>query len=610
MRSIFLLIFLISPLFIFAQSVNDDCVNALELTNVSNYCSEFGAFNNFGATPSLPIDYVCIPNEDSAKDVWFKFTAIANYVHLQVNGKSSLNPGGTLISPQLVLFSGPCNALVEINCQSDGFQTNHLELFAGPLIPGNTYYLNISARDAHVGTFQLCVNNYDQNLVPDGDCPTSRVLCDKSSVFIEAVFDPGAMNNEVDPSTCIPEEIASSWFRWTCSKSGTLTLKLTPNKPEDDLDFAVYELPNGVDDCSGKRIIRCCASGENVGEPFELWKQCTGPTGMNLTSSDTQEDPGCNNGNDSWVKYIDMVEGKSYALFVNNFSQSGQGYTMEFGGTGEFLGARANFEVMPEETCYEDSLTFINTSTAPTDPIVNYQWSFGSTAQPSTSLDPNPPKVKFDKPGYKSVSLTVTSEEGCVDTYTKNFIAKCCENPLEVDLSAVPSESVLLGDPITLNATIYNAVGPTVYEWIPADYLKSCFNCNTVTFVPVKDETFYVQVEDEKGCIANDSLSIRIVDVTDVVAPNVFSPNYDGINDNFNIFPNRGAKTIKLLRIYNRWGACVYEGRGLTPSDDTQGWDGTFKGKECNPDVYVYYSEIEFLNGRIQVVKGSITLVR
>ena len=91
---------------------------------------------------------------------------------------------------------------------------------------------------------------------------------------------------------------------------------------------------------------------------------------------------------------------------------------------------------------------------------------------------------------------------------------------------------------------------------------------------------------------------------------NIFSPNYDGINDYFNIFPNRGAKTIKKLLVFNRWGACVYEGSNLRPGNDGEGWDGTFKGKECNPDVYVYYSEVEFLNGRIQIVKGSITLVR
>ena len=610
MRLFLLLNLIIFSVTAIAQPSNDVCNTATELTNISNFCSDYGAYNNFGAKPSIPNSNICIPNDATAKDVWFKFVAIANYVNLVVNGKSPNNPGGTLISPQLLLYSGTCNALLEIDCISDAFQNNNVEIFAGPLTPGQTYYINVSARNDNVGTFQLCINNYNQNFVPDGDCPTSRKLCDKSTVFIDAVFDPGKITNEIPNFTCIGYEKASSWFRWTCSKSGTLTLKLSPTKLDDDLDFAVFELTGGIDDCASKRMIRCCASGENVGEPYELWKQCTGPTGMNLTSTDEQEQPGCGNGNDSYVKYIDMEEGKSYALFVNNFSKSGKGYTMEFGGTGEFLGARANFDVIPDGTCFEDSLTFINKSIAPTDPIVDYKWNFGNAANPNSYNDANPPKVKYASPGYKSVSLTITSKDGCVDTYVKNFVAQCCVDPLSVDLTVNPSDVVLLGDKITLNGIVTNAVGSVKYEWIPANLIQECFTCPSVSLIPVKDDIFHVLVEDNKGCIAEDSIEIRIVDITDVVAPNIFSPNYDGINDYFNIFPNRGAKTIKKLLVFNRWGACVYEGSNLRPGNDGEGWDGTFKGKECNPDVYVYYSEVEFLNGRIQIVKGSITLVR
>lgn len=610
MRFILLILTILLPALIFSQPVNDDCINAIEIKDVTNYCSAFGEFNNFGATPSIPSDYVCIPNEMTARDVWFKFTATANFIHIAVNGKSSDNPGGTLLSPQVILFSGPCNALVEQDCFSDAFQTNTLEIYDGPLVPGQTYYINVSAREDHLGTFQLCLNNYNQNFVPDGDCPTSRILCDKSSVFIEAVFNPGSITNEIPLTSCVREEIASSWFRWTCSKSGTLTIKLTPTKQEDDLDFALFELPNGIDDCQGKKQLRCGAAGENVGAPYDTWKQCTGPTGLNLSSTDITEEPGCNNGNDNWVKYIDMVEGKSYAFFVNNFSRSGQGYTMEFGGTGEFLGARASFDVTPDGTCYEDTLHFINTSIAPTDPIVSYQWVFGANANIENSNQENPPGVIYDGPGHKSVSLTITSEEGCVHTYTKNFIAKCCIDPLKVKMSVSPSNEVKLGDPINLSATTENAVGTTTFEWIPADLIKNCYNCREVTLVPVGNYIFTVTAQDQKGCISSDSLEIRVVDSKDIVAPNVFSPNYDGINDYFTVFPNRGAKSIKRLLVFNRWGACVYEGRDLLPGDDSMGWDGTFKGKECNPDVYAYFAEVEFLNGRVQVIKGDITLVK
>ena len=130
-------------------------IQPLNLPILVIFCSDYGAYNNFGAKPSIPNSNICIPNDATAKDVWFKFVAIANYVNLVVNGKSPNNPGGTLMSPQFLLYSGACNALVEIDCISDAFQNNNVEIFAGPLTPGQTYYINVSARNDNVGTFQL-----------------------------------------------------------------------------------------------------------------------------------------------------------------------------------------------------------------------------------------------------------------------------------------------------------------------------------------------------------------------------------------------------------------------------------------------------------------------
>ena len=87
-------------------------------------------------------------------------------------------------------------------------------------------------------------------------------------------------------------------------------MKLTPIKPEDDIDFAVYSLPGGINDCQNKEMLRCEAAGENVGQPPSNWLRCTGPTGMNLTSTDLSEDPGCSPLSDNWVRYFDMVEGQ------------------------------------------------------------------------------------------------------------------------------------------------------------------------------------------------------------------------------------------------------------------------------------------------------------
>mgnify|MGYP000197366683 CR=1 FL=1 len=80
------------------------------------------------------------------------------------------------------------------------------------------------------------------------------ILCDKSPFYVESLVGTGNNNNELSANDCIDEEFASVWYKWTCDVSGTLTFDLIPNNYQagfesDDIDFVVYELPNGIEDC-------------------------------------------------------------------------------------------------------------------------------------------------------------------------------------------------------------------------------------------------------------------------------------------------------------------------------------------------------------------------
>ena len=110
-------------------------------------------------------------------------------------------------------------------------------------------------------------------------------------------------------------------------------------------------------------------------------------------------------------------------------------------------------------------------------------------------------------------------------------------------------------------------------------------------------------------CIRDNSLEIRVEKIYKLFVPNVFTPNRDGVNDRFTVFTNRAAKGVRKLLVYNRWGSCVYEGYDFPPNDDQYGWDGFFRGKKCNPGVFAWYTEVEFLDGHIAKKKGSITLL-
>jgi gliding motility-associated-like protein len=416
----------------------EDCASATPLSDVNSWCSGVGAFNNEGATEDGPSPG-CFPNTQQNLDVWFSFVAEATDVNISVSGATGQSNGGTLELPQFAIYEGDCGSLASIGCFSDALGDNSGQLFAGPLTIGETYYIQVSARNGNQGSFQLCINNFNAIPDPSSDCNTGVILCDKSSFTVERVTGVGNDFNEIsnlacDTDACSPEESGSAWYKWTCDEAGSLTFSLTPLNPVDDLDFVVYELPNGLNDCSDKIDLRCMFSGEQVGAPFETWEPCAGATGLEQGDPDVTEGCGCDPGDNNFVAQVEMVAGRSYALVVNNFSQSGSGFSVEFGGTGTFLGPEASFRTnTPTDTvCLEESITFTDESTSVSG-ITDWEWDFGIGASPGTANAQGPHNVNYSTPGLKNVLLRVTTQDGCVVTAVQSFYAECCEGEFEIE---------------------------------------------------------------------------------------------------------------------------------------------------------------------------------
>ena len=62
--------------------------------------------------------------------------------------------------------------------------------------------------------------------------------------------------------------------------------------------------------------------------------------------------------------------------------------------------------------------------------------------------------------------------------------------------------------------------------------------------------------------------------------------------------------------MYNRWGALVFEQTNFIPDNGASGWEGDFKGRPLNPGVYIYKILVAYEDGRTQLLKGDITLLR
>ena len=502
----------LSPLI--AQPLNDECLGATPLTELTNWCSAPAQYTNINATASGIPTPSCFPVGADDNDVWFSFVAIATDVNINVIGNTAQAAGGTLENPQFALYAGNCANLTEIQCASDAFGANFAETFAGPLVIGQTYYIRVDARNGNEGTFQLCINNFNQVPEPDSDCPTGVVLCDKSPFTVESLVGAGSLTNEVDPGSCIQTEFSSAWYKWTCDMPGTLAFTLTPNNPTDDLDFAVFELPGGIDDCSNKVELRCMASGENVGSPFAEWEPCTGATGLALASTDFSEFPGCAPGDDNFVAAIDMEAGRTYALVVNNFTNNGNGFSIEFGGTGTFLGPEPDFEIFPEldNQCDIDMVTFTNTSALPPGLTGTYEWFFGEGADPATATGEGPHEVIYNSFGTKSILLRVTTEDGCIVSLVRElFIEPCCDpaTMLEISLDDV-IDPICFGEE-SGSISVSGSGGTPGYQYsIDGETFRPIGE-----FINVLAGSYTLYIQDIKGCI--DSVDAAIFDPLELI---------------------------------------------------------------------------------------------
>jgi gliding motility-associated-like protein len=119
--------------------------------------------------------------------------------------------------------------------------------------------------------------------------------------------------------------------------------------------------------------------------------------------------------------------------------------------------------------------------------------------------------------------------------------------------------------------------------------------------------TYKLTVIDETGCRA-DTIANIIQGHCPVYIPNAFSPNGDGINDIFRVYPHSDfLGKFTNFQIYDRWGSLMFT-VGAFDALNT-GWDGRFRGEIMKPAVFVYVVEFEQENGEKILFKGDVTLL-
>lgn len=119
----------------------------------------------------------------------------------------------------------------------------------------------------------------------------------------------------------------------------------------------------------------------------------------------------------------------------------------------------------------------------------------------------------------------------------------------------------------------------------------------------VGDYRVVLRVQNIAGC---EDVYENVVNVNPFYIPNAFTPNGDGINDNF-YYSGYDLDVQKYnMKIFNRWGQLVFTGYG-----ENDNWDGTTTTGDAAPQgTYVYRLMVTTKGGKDYEFNGQVNLIR
>jgi gliding motility-associated-like protein len=240
--------------------------------------------------------------------------------------------------------------------------------------------------------------------------------------------------------------------------------------------------------------------------------------------------------------------------------------------------------------CVNSELTFTDkTTNNPT----SWSWDFGDG---KTSAIQNPTHSYLQSGNY---TIILTSTSSGVNTL-KSLSITIFGNPLAgffTDTVAFTSYARLFND------TSKNQFTVTKKIWNFAN-LNSLEDTARQVYYKFPDAGTYkvtLTLTDMNGC--TDSVTDEIIVSDRFYVPNVFTPNNDGINDQFIISSN--GITRFSIEIFNRWGNRVFRRTDM----EQIVWDGfNPEGTLVTPGIYFYVITVDDSDVNYQPQNGFITI--
>ncbi len=203
-------------------------------------------------------------------------------------------------------------------------------------------------------------------------------------------------------------------------------------------------------------------------------------------------------------------------------------------------------------------------------------------------------------PGYYERMYTSTYGCDSLQAYQVNMVSP-------EEYYHLPTKiSISYGQSLPWDIRTFTGQAIDFIQWTPVTGL-SCSDCPNPTFNLDKSERYTLFILDQ-NCPYEYQFDLEVV-LPKVFIPNVFSPNGDQVNDQLKIFTPTAVQEIKSWKIFDRWGNLVFEVKNRAETNSIT-WDGRFNGHLLNPSVFVWISEVEYINGESKLQSGNVTLIR
>ncbi len=235
-----------------------------------------------------------------------------------------------------------------------------------------------------------------------------------------------------------------------------------------------------------------------------------------------------------------------------------------------------------------------------------YLWDFGDNN--NLSFAKNPIHV-FEDAGTFDVTLTVTSSQGCTNTFTFEDMITVYPKPHAM-FTTVPEVVTVLNTQVQFNnISTLNILN----YWYFGDNDSSLVKSPVHTY-PTYPGNYNVSLvaESQDGCLDTAFENIVVNDVITFWAPTAFSPDNDFSNDLFFV-SGSGIDTLNFhLYVYDRWGEVVFETDKFNPySHQSESWNGICKNHKVGENgVYTWLCTFNDIFGKAHEETGKINLIK